>query len=193
MHLANRVERQLMWMEIADTRGLFDGPWVICGDFNTTRFVNERRNCRRMTRSMIEFSDFINDMEVVDPPLIGGSFTWEKGDNQQAFSRIDRFLFSTEWNDEFKNISQTLLPRVSSDHAPLLLKCGEWENHKSYFKLENWWLGVAGFSDMVKTWWLSFEVQGRPDYILACKLRMLKGKLKEWNDTNHANFEVRKT
>ncbi|OIT39647.1 putative acyl-activating enzyme 19 [Nicotiana attenuata] len=37
------------------------------------------------------------------------------------------------------------------------------------------------------------EVQGRPDYILACKLRMLKGKLKEWNGTNHGNFEVRKT
>nr|XP_018623959.2 uncharacterized protein LOC104089093 [Nicotiana tomentosiformis] len=32
-----------------------------------------------------------------------------------------------------------------------------------------------GFDDRIRNWWSSFEFSGRPDYILACKLKALKG------------------
>ncbi|WMV18073.1 hypothetical protein MTR67_011458 [Solanum verrucosum] len=35
-----------------------------------------------------------------------------------------------------------VMPRVTSNHCPILLQCGEWEKQKSYFKFENWWLEV---------------------------------------------------
>lgn len=32
-------------------------------------------------------------------------------------------------------------------------------------------------------------IQERPDYILACKLKLLKNKLKEWNASNGGNLK----
>jgi len=45
---------------------------------------------------------------------------------------------------------------------------------------------------MVKNWWDSFNVRGRPDFILASKLRYLKDKLKEWSKTRQGNLGLQK-
>ncbi|KAG5611044.1 hypothetical protein H5410_022325 [Solanum commersonii] len=42
------------------------------------RFPSEKKNCIRITKAMEDFLDFIEGMELEDPPLIGGSFTWRK-------------------------------------------------------------------------------------------------------------------
>lgn len=39
-----RMERLELWWELAAIRGMCNGPWVICGDINTTRFSSERSN-----------------------------------------------------------------------------------------------------------------------------------------------------
>ncbi|WMV40394.1 hypothetical protein MTR67_033779 [Solanum verrucosum] len=73
------------------------------------------------------------------------------------------------------------MQRILSDHSPITLQGGSWKKSKSYFKFENWWLGTESFIDRVRTWWNSFDYTGRPDYILASKLKALKHKLKEWS------------
>ncbi|WMV36831.1 hypothetical protein MTR67_030216 [Solanum verrucosum] len=73
------------------------------------------------------------------------------------------------------------MPRVTSDHCPIMLQCGDGDHRKSYFKFENWWLNVDGFEGLVHSWWNEFEVEGCPDYKLSVKLNMLKQKLKDWN------------
>ncbi|WMV54956.1 hypothetical protein MTR67_048341 [Solanum verrucosum] len=65
------------------------------------------------------------------------------------------------------------MPRVTSDHCPIILQCGDWDQRKSYFKFENWWLNVDGFEGLVHSWWNEFEVEGCPDYNLSVKLKML--------------------
>lgn len=52
------------------------GTTAVCGDFNVTRFPSEKKNCSRRTPTMIDFSDFIEDMELLDLQLERGSFTW---------------------------------------------------------------------------------------------------------------------
>ncbi|KAG5594744.1 hypothetical protein H5410_035976 [Solanum commersonii] len=188
----NRVEREEVWWELGSARGLFDGPWVVCGDFNTVRFPSEKRNCSRFTRAMYDLSDFIEDMSLQDPHLIGSKYTWRKGESYDVAARLDRFLFSEEWNEEFKNIKQTTLQKVTSDHTPILLQSGNWEPRRSYFKFENWWLQTEGFLDRVKMWWNSIVCEGRSDFILAFKLRALKDKLKEWAKTSNGNLAMQK-
>ncbi|WMV54051.1 hypothetical protein MTR67_047436 [Solanum verrucosum] len=73
-----------------------------------------------------------------------------------------------------------------------MLSCGDEGWRKSYFKFETWWLKVEGFKEKVREWWESFNVNGRPGYILAEKLKMLKAKLKEWSKTNKGNWKQRK-
>ena len=81
---------------------------------------------------------------------------------------------------------------VTSDHVPIALLCGHWEQSKSYFKFENWWLTQEGFVDRTKVWWNDFEFYRKPDYILACKLKALKGKLKEWGRNEQGDLKLQK-
>jgi len=126
-----------------------------------------------------DLSDFIEDMSLSDLQLAGGSYTWRKVDKHDIVSRLDRFLVSNEWNGGFKNIKQPILQKVTSDHSPILLQCGNWEPVRSYFKFKNWWLNIEGFSDKIMSWWNSLGFFWKPVYILAYKFKALKGKLKE--------------
>ncbi|XP_019242559.1 PREDICTED: uncharacterized protein LOC109222690, partial [Nicotiana attenuata] len=168
----DRRDREEVWWELAGVRGLFSGPWVVCEDFNNVRYPSEKKNCSRISRGMMDFSNFIEDMELVDMQLAGGSTLGKKG--------------------EFRSIKQQRLQREKSDHFPLMLKCGRWEPVKSYFKFENWWLQAEGFKERIEEWWNSFFYEGRPDFILVSKLQALKTKLKEWSRTLQGNLALQK-
>lgn len=140
----------MLWQELLEMKNNIDGSWVICGDFNVTIFPTERTNCHRQDGAMAEFSSCIEDLEMVDPPLFGGSFTWRRGENHNCASRIDRFLHSVEWGENFTQIHQACLPKMASDHNSIMLSCGDEGWRKSYFKFEIWWLEVKGFKEKVK-------------------------------------------
>ncbi|KAG5619805.1 hypothetical protein H5410_005023 [Solanum commersonii] len=179
---------EIVWEEIGSIRGLIEGPWAVCGDFNVSRYVSEKRNGVRRAKGMREFSDLIEDMNLIDLHLENANLTWFKGDTGKIASRIDRILVSQEWDDSFNNMKQIALQRIMSDHSPIAILGGSWKKNKSYFKFENWWLGTEGFIDRVKVWWSSFDYQGRPDYVLASKLKALKHKLKEWSRSEQGNL-----
>ncbi|WMV20737.1 hypothetical protein MTR67_014122 [Solanum verrucosum] len=135
----------------------------------------------------------IAQLELIDPPLFGGSYTWRGGKNYRNASRIDKFLYSFPWDEMFTRIKQSSLPSLGSDHNPILLTCGDDNFKKSYFKFAKWWLNVEGFKEKVQEWWCSFIISGTPDYILATKLSMLKAKLKEWSKEHKVNRKARKS
>ena len=91
------MERQKVWWEIGAVRSLFTGPWIVGGDFNIVRYASEKKNCSRTSVHMNEFSDVIEEMELIDPQLEGGEYTWARGSSTEAVSRINRILYSTEW------------------------------------------------------------------------------------------------
>ena len=61
------------------------------------------------------------------------------------------FLISPEWSDTFKSIKQIAVPKVMSDHRPVLLVNGDWEDNPSYFKFENMWLQEEGLTNGGRT------------------------------------------
>ena len=74
------------------------------GDFNVVRFLVESSRRGRLTYSMRRFSEVIEDLELRDLPLQGGSFTWKGGLNNQSHFRLDRFLISNEWEGHFSGV-----------------------------------------------------------------------------------------
>ncbi|KAG6638742.1 hypothetical protein CIPAW_10G055400 [Carya illinoinensis] len=112
----------------------------------------------------------------MDLPLLGGEFTWSNG---RGWSRLDRFLVSPSWEAYFPNLSQKCLPRVLSDHFPIVLDCGRINGRRRPFKFENMWLAAEGFVDKVRSWWSSYMSTGNPSFILAYKLKALKEDLKK--------------
>jgi exonuclease III len=72
--------------------------------------------------------------------LVEGYFTWSNKQDPPSWLRIDRFLVSPEWETQFPDLSKKKrLPRLCSDHFPILLDCCGVQGGKRYFKLKNIW------------------------------------------------------
>ncbi len=55
--------------KLSGLKGICGGLWVICGDFNLTRNLQERRGRTWCTRLMGLFTDLINALEMIDLPM----------------------------------------------------------------------------------------------------------------------------
>jgi endonuclease/exonuclease/phosphatase family metal-dependent hydrolase len=88
------------------------------------RFPSERSGESGFSTAMEEFSEFIFVQRLVDPPLQGSQFTWSNSQEDQVWSKIARFLLSPKWEEHFTEVTQGQLPRILSDHFPILLDCG---------------------------------------------------------------------
>ena len=176
-------ERSFCWDELRGVRDRWALPWCVFGDFNAVRYPRERLGCTNFSQAMLDFSDFIDSVNLIDLPLSGGPFTWSNGSDPPSMSRIDRVLVSGDWEVHFPDVNQKLLPKPVSDHSPLLLEAGGMARAtgKSAFKFENMWLKADGFTDKVQGWWSSYSFSGPPSLVLAKKLKALKEDLKTWN------------
>ena len=133
-------------------RSLCEGPWVVCGDFNTTSFPSEKTNCIRLSRTMVDLSRCINELELIDPLLFGGSYTCRGGENHRNASRTDIYLFSFPSDKMYLQIRQFTIPSLGFDHNPIVLTCGNRAFWRSYFMFEKWWLNVESFKSKVYEW-----------------------------------------
>jgi hypothetical protein len=88
-----------MWDELLGVHHWWEVPWCVGGDFNVVRSPSERLGAAGYSSSMIDFSDFISINGLVDIPMAGGSFTWSNNRETTSMSRLDRFLFTTDWGD----------------------------------------------------------------------------------------------
>jgi hypothetical protein len=72
-----------------------EGEWCVGGDFNAVLLVSERHGSSEVgrQREKLLFNRFVEDMEVVDVPVLGKKFSGFSGDGK-FMSRIDRFLLS---------------------------------------------------------------------------------------------------
>jgi hypothetical protein len=177
-------DRRLLWEELAGLLCGWDLPWCIGGDFNVVRFPSERSGGRHISSAMREFSDFIFERGLMDLPLAGGLCTWS---NSRSWSRIDRFLVSPDWEARHPDVLQKRLLCLCSDHFPIILACGGNKGGRKSFKFENMWLKEEGFVDRVRGWWASYQFHGTPSFILAKKLKALKGDIKIWNSSVFGN------
>nr|CAN78335.1 hypothetical protein VITISV_004143 [Vitis vinifera] len=166
-----KAERKELWSELGAIRGIWNEPWCIVGDFNMIRFPSERSRGGRLSQEMRRFSEVVEELDLRDLPLQGGSFTWCGGLNNRSKSRIDRFLISEEWESHFQGAVQTILTRPVSDHAPVLLDGGGMRRGPTPFRFENMWLKSEGFKEVLKQWWEGIQVSGSTSFILTKKLK----------------------
>ena len=181
--------RNDMWVELDSMRLQWISAWCLIGDFNIIIYLVEKLGCNSFSSAMSKFSDFIEKHNLVDLPLEGGDYTWFRDSNNPSMSRIDRALISTDWEDHFLDVTQKSLPQVVSDPCPILVEAGGMLRGTSAFKFENMWLKVV---DRVQQWWRGYHFVGPPSYVLACKLKALKGDLKHWNKHVFGDVAFRK-
>ena len=70
------------------------------------------------------FSEFVEDLNLIDLPLEGWSYTWSRGSDRPSMSSIDRVLVSHDWEAQYPDVNQRILPRPISDHFPIQVEVG---------------------------------------------------------------------
>uniref|UniRef100_A0A2N9H4G3 Reverse transcriptase domain-containing protein n=1 Tax=Fagus sylvatica TaxID=28930 RepID=A0A2N9H4G3_FAGSY len=131
----------------ACSKGIIDGfEWVGTGVYGLTRddiragLWDELRDVRlQWPIPWCVFGDF-NMVRY-----LRGSYTWCNRAATPSMFRIDRILVSTEWEEQYPDVVQKLLPKPISDHNPILLEAGGMAKGKSSFKFENMWLKAPSF------------------------------------------------
>ncbi len=111
--------------ELAALKGVCNGLWVICGDFNVTKNQQEIRGRPWSSRLMGLFFDLLNELEMIDLPLGNQKFTWSNMQSNPTMAKLDHFLISTKWNQAFPLSKVVAVSRITSDHSPILLSTRE--------------------------------------------------------------------
>ena len=103
------------------------------------------------------FHGTIEDCNLIELPLSGGNFTWEKsrGSDTWVRERLDRAFASNGWWSKFPLCHLKVVQTSRSDHDPIILEFLKVElSRKQFrFRFENIWLKEAGFIAEVKEVW----------------------------------------
>jgi hypothetical protein len=76
-------------------------------------------------------------------------------------SRIDRIFCTTSFEAMFPLAHARALPRLGSDHTPIIWDYGvNQQPRKSSFKFEKWWLSRPDFKNLVQKAWSIHRKRG---------------------------------
>ncbi|XP_028126821.1 uncharacterized protein LOC114323420 [Camellia sinensis] len=191
LYAPNEVgDRRKFWEGLSKLKNDFPKPWCLCGDFNQTRFVSERKGYNRKDSGMSDLNEFIDKCEVNDLPLLGRKFTWCNSADGQRWSRIDRVLVDPNWLEVFK-FKLWGLPRLISDHCPLLVMEDDRDWGPKPFRFVNAWCLHPFCAPLVDKSWKEAVVHGWAGYILLQKLKALKQILRIWNKEIYGNVSFK--
>ena len=151
--------------------------WCVEEDFNVIRRIFEKLGDSRLTFNMRCFDKFIRESGLLDPPLRNAAFTWSNMQVDPICKRLDRFLFSSEWDFFFSQSLQEALPRWTSDHSPICLETNPLKWGPTPFRFENMWLLHPEFKEKFSDWWQECTVEGWEGHKFMRKLKFIKSKL----------------
>ncbi|RVX05721.1 Transposon TX1 uncharacterized 149 kDa protein [Vitis vinifera] len=188
----NPLWRKDFWLELQDLYGLTFPRWCVGGDFNVIRRISEKLGESKLTFNMRCFDEFIRESGLLDPPLRNAAFTWSNMQADPICKRLDRFLFSSEWDTFFSQSFQEALPRWTSDHSPICLETNPLKWGPTPFRFENMWLLHPEFKEKFRVWWQECTGEGWEGHKFMRKLKFVKLKLKEWNIMTFGDLKERK-
>ncbi|KAL4318179.1 hypothetical protein GQ457_18G008490 [Hibiscus cannabinus] len=145
------------------------------GDFNITRSPEEKLGVTFRKGAMTDFSNFIDELKLIDLPASGGKFTWSNLREEPSFSRLDRFLISPEIIECWPSIIQQILPRGISDHNPITLSTPTSQWGPKPFKWFDLW-----FDDKELVYQLKATCHKSKGNGIMTMLRQCKSASKDW-------------
>lgn len=172
-----------VWNELLELINNSGDWWMLMGDFNSVRSKEERKGSKFKSNSAREFNSFIEKTELFEYEMKGYKFTYLKEDEKgKKFSKIDRVLVSRGVLDFWPKAILRALPRLHSDHNPVL-----WSNVESNFgprpfRFFNSWLDHPECNGVVRDTLENFSCSGPPDIILLEKFKRLRCNFKKWRD-----------
>nr|GEW51192.1 RNA-directed DNA polymerase, eukaryota [Tanacetum cinerariifolium] len=113
--------KRMIWNFILTLIGRWDGHYMVMGDFNEVRCVEDHFSLEFNAQSANEFNSFISNSGLAEIQLEGYSFTWSL-QSAKKISKLDRFFVSDGLLSLFPHLFGICLDRHLSDHRPILLR-----------------------------------------------------------------------
>ncbi|KAH1108946.1 hypothetical protein J1N35_012714 [Gossypium stocksii] len=114
----NRQTRKHLWKDLSLTIPSRSIPWMAIGDFNAILSSSEKKGGQVYGKRSSFFGEFVDMAKLQDLGFKGPHFIWYRGG---LFERLDHVLGNDTWVDSVPNCLVTHLPKMKSNHMPLLL------------------------------------------------------------------------
>ena len=149
--------RSQLWDYLARLRNSISHPWILMGDFNDILLPSEVKGGAFYASRAKAFTDMMENCQLVDMGAYGNKFTWfRSGQNSNSIAkRLDRALADINWRNAFPDAFVENLPRLQSDHSPIVLHCGGSIPPKALrpFHFQAAWIGHAEYGRIVQEAW----------------------------------------
>ncbi|XP_019265727.1 PREDICTED: uncharacterized protein LOC109243273 [Nicotiana attenuata] len=145
-------DRRSMWSELTRLHSIQQGPWLIMGDYNAIRSIEDRPVGNTVQDQEVrDFNEFIEDTGVTEMKTNGRKFTWTNG---HTYSKIDRALINADWMLVTAQMEVLVMDPHCSDHSPLSITLEEEEDFSPKpFKFLNHLAEHDDFVKIVKEAW----------------------------------------
>ncbi|KAL8507347.1 hypothetical protein ACS0TY_018043 [Phlomoides rotata] len=148
------MPRRDLWADITTHANM---SLCVMRDFNVVLGAHERsRGARNPARPSQEFMAFMDEAHLHDMDTSGPQYTWvtRRSNHGYMAARLDRVLVNDGFLDLWHSATATVLPRISSDHHPILLTLQETADHSIRpFRFQNMWTTHPSFLPMVSESW----------------------------------------
>ncbi|XP_077226320.1 uncharacterized protein LOC143859524 [Tasmannia lanceolata] len=182
-------ERHSLWEDLSNISLHINRPWIVLGDFNTTRFGG----ANPILSHLADFNQCIDNCRLADLRLIGQDLSWNNSpqSSEVKFRKLDRALVNIEWLCDFPTSFAEYRAPWLSDHTPIIVHIRPYSgNGKKPFKFLNSWLEDSSLFEAVERAW-KYQVRGNPMYILIQKLKQVKITIKQWNQNVFGRIDIK--
>nr|GEZ69424.1 RNA-directed DNA polymerase, eukaryota [Tanacetum cinerariifolium] len=180
-------EKHLLWDYLEREIKRWDGEVVTMGDFNEVRNKCERLGSVFNASEANVFNSFIVGSGLAEVVLGGSKFTWCHKSGSKM-SKLDRFLIFENLMYTYPNINAITLPRYLFDHCPIFLREISHDYGSIPFKVFHYWFDIDGFNNLVEGIWKGYQSKElNPIIFFIGKLKVLKRKICEWNNSRRSN------
>ncbi|XP_074303968.1 uncharacterized protein LOC141638454 [Silene latifolia] len=149
-------ERKELWEKIYQIKNQTQGPWVICGDFNTVLSPTERLGGHSTEEEIEDFKQCVDECEVMDCPASRSLYTWcnKQDPSTRVYSRLDRVLVNQMWLTDNPLAYAHFYCEGTFDHTPCVVQeqCDGHKKRRS-FKYLNMWSQSVDFKSCVQEHW----------------------------------------
>ncbi|XP_075076870.1 uncharacterized protein LOC142163479 [Nicotiana tabacum] len=185
------IERIELWDSLYAIAADMDIPWPVGGDFNVIWDEDEKFGGLPVTLNEVnDFRHCMNTCNLFNLGFKGSIYTWwnERAEEDCIFKRLDRCMANIEFQQMFPGIKVTHLPKIGSDHCPMLLKCDlETIAIKKSFKFLNFWTKHPTFKDVVKANWQA-DFEANPFTLFNHKMKRVKKELSIWSKSTYGDI-----
>lgn len=139
--------RKALWNEFLSISILSEILWFLCRDLNFTASLEDKLGgCQfTLSHSVLDLKYFLFWTCLLDLGFVGNRFTWCNSHfgRDKIDAHLDYALANESWISLFIECSISHLPKVLSDHSPILFKAGHQVvtfRPRPIFRFENFWL-----------------------------------------------------